>query len=142
MTSIRLHPKHGLNPTVPVCFWCGEDKGEVALLGNKYKGEAPPKMVLDYEPCTKCQELMKQGITMMEGDSASKLGRPPMNNGVDVAPTGRWVVIKEEAVSSLGLNPEFEDTVRKRRGALIEKQLFEVLFSAAIEAPREEGAPE
>ena len=29
--GIKLSPKHGLNPTIPVCFWCGEERNEVAL---------------------------------------------------------------------------------------------------------------
>ena len=32
--GIKLSPKHGLNPTIPVCFWCGEERNEVALLGH------------------------------------------------------------------------------------------------------------
>ena len=33
MDSILLSPKHGVNPTIPVCFWCGREKNEVALMG-------------------------------------------------------------------------------------------------------------
>ncbi len=49
--GIKVSPKHGVNPTIPICFWCGEEKGEIALLG-KLPGdaEAPRNMVLDYEP--------------------------------------------------------------------------------------------
>ena len=32
--DILLSPKYGVNPTMPVCFWCGEDRGEIALLGR------------------------------------------------------------------------------------------------------------
>ena len=27
--SIPLSPKHGLNPTIPVCAWCGKEKNEI-----------------------------------------------------------------------------------------------------------------
>ena len=54
--SIRLHPEHGLNPTLCTCFWCGEDTGEIALLGATYNGEAPMHLVLNYEPCAACKE--------------------------------------------------------------------------------------
>lgn len=53
--GIKLSPKHGLNPTIPVCFWCGEERNEVALLGHIGDGrkhedfEAPRHMVIDYE---------------------------------------------------------------------------------------------
>ena len=51
--GIKLSPKHGLNPTIPVCFWCGEERNEVALLGHSGDGrkhedfEAPRHMVID-----------------------------------------------------------------------------------------------
>ena len=32
--ALKLSPKHGLNPTISVCFWCGEEKDESALLGH------------------------------------------------------------------------------------------------------------
>ena len=60
--SIPLSPKHGLNPTIPVCAWCGEPKNEIALMGRiktDVRGEdpqAPMHCVLDYEPCEHCQE--------------------------------------------------------------------------------------
>jgi hypothetical protein len=50
-----LSKEHGLNPTMPVCYWCGEETGEVALLGAAYKGEAPMHMVLNKEPCPACK---------------------------------------------------------------------------------------
>ena len=31
---MKLSPKHGLNPLIPGCFWCGESKNEIALLGR------------------------------------------------------------------------------------------------------------
>lgn len=34
MNGIEISPKHGLNPTIPVCFWCGKEKNEIALLGR------------------------------------------------------------------------------------------------------------
>ena len=32
--SIRLSPAHGVNPTIPICFWCGNEKNEIALMGK------------------------------------------------------------------------------------------------------------
>ena len=56
--GIRLSDKHGVNPTMGVCMWCGEPTGEIALLG-KLKGdvEAPRYSTLSYEPCDKCKEI-------------------------------------------------------------------------------------
>jgi hypothetical protein len=35
--GIKLHPEHGLNPSIEVCMICGEEMG-IALLGNNIKG--------------------------------------------------------------------------------------------------------
>lgn len=49
--SIRLSEKHGVNPMLASCFLCGEDTGEIALLG-KMKGDAaaPHRGVITKEP--------------------------------------------------------------------------------------------
>ena len=54
--SIRLHKDFGVNPTIPQCLYCGEDKNEVALLGAAYKGEAPMHMIIDRVPCDSYKE--------------------------------------------------------------------------------------
>ena len=64
--SIKLSKKHGVNPTIPICFWCGKEKNEVALLGElKGDAEAPKHVIVDYEPCDKCKELFSKGIQII-----------------------------------------------------------------------------
>lgn len=97
--SIRLSEKHGVNPTLCQCFFCGESK-YIALLG-KLKGdeEAPRECIMDYEPCDKCQENMSKGVTLLEvSDQQPSDGRPPMKarGDIDVYPLGRWCVLKED----------------------------------------------
>lgn len=62
--SIKLSPKHGVNPTIPICFWCGKEKNEIALMGkiDREDSEAPRHVIMDYEPCDKCKELFSKGI--------------------------------------------------------------------------------
>ncbi len=94
--GIKVSPKHGVNPTIPICFWCGEEKGEIALLG-KLPGdaEAPRNMVLDYEPCECCRAKMAMGFTLMEAtNSPNENGRVEAQEGV--YPTGRFMVIKKD----------------------------------------------
>ena len=100
--GIKLSPKHGLNPTIPVCFWCGEERNEVALLGHIGDGrkhedfEAPRHMVIDYEPCEKCRAKMALGVTLIEATSKpNSVAKVEMQKGI--YPTGRYVVIKREA---------------------------------------------
>lgn len=91
MSKLKLHKEFGLNPTMPICFYCGEDKGELILLGASYKGEAPSRMSLDTSPCDTCIGYMEQGIILLSVTDNTKEG--------DDNPyrTGRMSVIKEEA---------------------------------------------
>lgn len=68
--SIRLSEKHGVNPSLDLCFLCNEPKG-VALLGRlPGDAEAPRQAVFDEEPCDKCLEWMKQGIILISVDES------------------------------------------------------------------------
>ena len=96
MSGIKISPKHGLNPTIPVCFWCGKQKNEIALMG-RMKGdiEAPKSMVLDYVPCEECQNHMNMGVAILEAsDHPNTENQPPMQEGV--YPTSRFVVVTTE----------------------------------------------
>jgi len=64
--SLRLHPKYGANPTMPTCMFCGKERGDIALLGNNYKGEAPKNMVVDDEPCDECKQVMEKAFMLIE----------------------------------------------------------------------------
>lgn len=104
--SIRLSPKYGVNPTIPVCFWCGQEKNEIALMGrigndrNHKDIEAPRHAVINYEPCDKCRAGMSQGFTVMEATQhPNSRASVEMQNGV--YPTGRFVVLKNEAADRI-----------------------------------------
>lgn len=122
--SIKLSPKHGLNPCIPVCFFCGEEKKEIALfghIGDKRKGEdyeAPMKAVLDFEPCEKCREQFSRGVLLIEVTTTPEyIGMPIAENAY---PTGRYVVVKPEA-----LNGDFKAGSK----ALVLKKDFMAMFN-------------
>ena len=122
--DIKLSPKHGLNPTIPICFFCGETKNEIALLGrigDGRKGEdiqAPMKMILDYEPCDKCKEIFAQGVLLVEVTRfPNAQGQPEIQK--DAYPTGRHCVVKPEA-----LNGNFKAGDK----ALVLKEDYERMF--------------
>ena len=101
--SIKLSPKHGLNPTIPVCFFCGKQKNMIALLGRvggKKDLEVPMTgVVLDYEPCDCCKESWDKGVALLGVTTTQpEDNRPPMKaqGGVKVYPTGDVVVVREE----------------------------------------------
>ena len=88
MSEIKLHPEHGLNPTMPVCIFCGRDTGEIALLGNAYAGEAPMHMAITDEPCDKCKSEWAVGIAIMEYDGQRNTGRVLV---ITEEATRRWI---------------------------------------------------
>lgn len=109
--GIEISPKHGLNPTIPVCFWCGKEKNEIALLGrirekttNRFGAnvtkrdsdiEAPRKMVLDYEPCDECQKMWDSGVAVLEVQQTPIMSnQPEIQKGI--YPTGRFAVLTVE----------------------------------------------
>ena len=121
--GIKLSPKHGVNPCIPVCFFCGQDKNEIALLGqigDRRKGEdieAPMKAVLDYVPCEECQKKFAEGVLLIEvTNSPEYMGMPIQENAY---PTGRYVVVKPEA-----LNGDFKAGSK----ALVHKKDFTAMF--------------
>lgn len=119
--SIRLSEKHGLNPTIGVCFWCGKETGELALLGYLGKGdpEAPRHTVLNYDPCPACAEKWKQGVAFIEVTDAPETNRPEIQDGY--YPTGHYVVLKKEAAERLGV-----DSPR----VLVDEETFTRLFNS------------
>lgn len=104
--GIKLSPKYGLNPTLPVCFWCGEERGEIALMGHIGNGrkhedfEAPKYAIIDYEPCEHCREAMAQGFTVMEATTEPN-SRASVEMQSGIYPTGRFVVVKTEAANRI-----------------------------------------
>lgn len=101
--GIILSPKHGVNPSLLKCFWCGKDKG-VALLGRlKGDAEAPREIIPDPEPCDACKAAMAKGVTLLEvSDDGSRFHG---NTAFSVADadghrhwfTGRMAVLREGA---------------------------------------------
>ena len=97
--SIKPSPKHGLNPTIPVCFFCGNEKDEIALLGkiDREDSEAPRKLVMDFVPCEECQKKFAEGVLIIEVTQTPEyIGMPIAENAY---PTGRYVVLKPEAMN-------------------------------------------
>lgn len=124
--GIKVSAKHGLNPTMPVCFWCGKEKGEIALLGEVIlpdgrEFEAPMHMCIDYEPCEECKRKMETGVTLIEVTShpTPENKRPIRENAF---PTGKWAVIKPEAAHRI-----FKNFPANMNKAFVEVGVFEAI---------------
>lgn len=144
--TIELSPKHGVNATIPVCFWCGKEKNEIAILGRVRKRdprtgkavkgsdiEVPPTgMVLDYEPCDCCREKFEQGVQLIEISTSRPDGRPAITkDGVTpLYPTGAHIVIKSEAAKRT-FNVEDETMLDEGKKLCLDQQTFKAIVSMA-----------
>lgn len=137
--DIKLSPKYGLNPTIPMCFFCGKPKQEVVIMGHiqerdrngkPIKGsdvEAPHQMLLDYTPCDECSKIMENGITLI-GVKPSDGRHPdiqkgfyPVGNFITITPDGFEHVFKDV------LDKNTYDNVIKTRRLLIDSDELDKL---------------
>jgi len=91
MSGIRLSEKHGLNPSLQKCFYCGNHKG--ILIPGRIKGDQkmPMEVITDLEPCEKCPDQIQHpekynAVILIEADKKE-------------GPTGRFVVLRDSIVS-------------------------------------------
>lgn len=136
--SIRISKKHGLNPTIPVCFWCGEEKQEIALMGHvstkdNNDFEMPMRCVINYEPCEKCAAAWKNAVIILE-TTEKDIKRPAIskNNDKNIYPTGSLVGITEDAASRI-----FEHDYKFGEVILLDEKPFKTLFADAISESKE-----
>lgn len=125
--SIPLSPAHGVNPTIATCFWCGQEKNEIALMGMLPDDtEAPRNMVLNYEPCETCKNNMKKGITLI-GVVNRPLpdGRPAIRKGT--YPTGRWAVITPDGIRECIKEPQATDIIKAGRAVIDDDMLMSIM---------------
>lgn len=115
MSKLQISPKWGLNPTVRICWWCGEDNG-VALLGrmNESDDEAPERSVVDYDACPKCEAHQTSGILIVETSPDPVAGQPEgfFLPGTTDYPTGRWAVVSPRFIEAThARQPEQRDAI-------------------------------
>lgn len=123
------------------CFWCGE--GNEIVIGKrlmddhkaeKFEAEFHNK-ALTYEPCPKCKDGMESGITLIEASAFPvQDGQPPIQNGV--YPTGRFIVVREEAISRI-FDPSIAQQCVKARKAFLDIESFDILISEIKEGDSE-----
>lgn len=131
--SIRLHPQHGLNPTLSLCFYCGQETGEIALLGAAYKGEAPRQMVTGLVPCAAClRQWGEEGVALVEVEERVPQqqgpGRPPSKP--QQIPTGRWVVVKRDGLRHIITGMEI---TAEKKVFLLTKEVWERIMPKEAE---------
>jgi len=143
MSHIRISPKHGLNPTIPVCFHCGQQKNEIALLGKlKNDAEASKYTVLDYEPCDACKEQIKSEYVMLTGVTPIQPdARMPITkmDGKEYYPT-ESIKIRERILGDIFPSEELVSSLKDKRRGFIEDaalQSLKAFFQAAMQEEKE-----
>lgn len=134
--NIKLSPKYGLNPCVPVCFFCQKEKNELLLLGhigNKRKHEdiqAPSHMVFDYEPCENCKTIMSQGITMIAVSKKALVeNQPEIQKGL--YPTGSWCLVSDEFIIRNITDETMCKNILEKRKLFAEHDMVESIINQA-----------
>lgn len=126
--GILLSEKHGLNPTIPLCFWCGKEKNEVALLGKlKDDKEAPKNCLLDYEPCNECKKQFDLGIAIIEVVDYTVVDNMPLitiQDGIKLYPTGRYIVVVTDAIDKLIADKALSEKVKKAGKLCLDTETF------------------
>lgn len=147
MPDIRVSKKYGVNPAIPKCYYCWEDKNEIILPGRidlrsgEQDVEAPQGAVWDMRPCDKCEELMAQGVILISirDDETPPPTPPPLPSWAGPKEkeermralmwnpyrTGGWVVMKDDAIRRIfGSSQEMTENILKKRYAFVANAVF------------------
>ncbi len=110
MAGIRVSPQHGVNPSMGVCFFCGQDDGTVVLPGRLRGDEqAPRRAVWTREPCPACKVLMEQGVMLISVDEKRTTDRDnPFR-------TGKIAVIRDSGIARMITNAELLADILEKR---------------------------
>jgi len=93
--KIYISDKYGVNPTIPICFFCNNPKNEIALLGRLRNDiEAPKNLVLNKEPCDTCKKYMEIGVMLVSVRDNETDKENPYR-------TGSIAVVKKEAAKKM-----------------------------------------
>ena len=138
--SIRLSEKHGVNPTIPICFWCGNEKNEVALLGKLPNDEEAPRSMWifgDYEPCDRCKENLAKGVDLIEACVVPVVheDQPPIVEGV--YPTGRHLIMTDKGIRNIFDEAMAEELVKRRKG-FVDPETMETIYKMIDNGKSEE----
>ena len=127
--SIRVSPKHGVNPSIGVCFICGKDDGTVVLPGVLHRKddrgvviehdvEAPRRACWSKEPCPNCKGLMQEGVVLISVDPKKS------DNKEDPYRSGGWVVVSEAYVKRIF---NVHDVLLRVRMGFLEDEVWDKL---------------
>ena len=118
--KIRLSDKYGVNPAIPLCFFCLKPKNELILAGRMMDDkEAPRNKVWDKRPCTECENWMKQGIILISVDESKTTDQDNPYR------TGGWCVVKEDMLKRTLNDQELLDHILQMRVAYLPDEVWD-----------------
>jgi hypothetical protein len=116
------------------CFYCNKD--DVILLATRYQQDGQPVhdlspahgKVINMDPCSKCADLMKQGVILITIDnekSGKDWHKPDGSKNWMPNPyrTGGWFVVRDEAIRRMIKQVELANWAIKNRFMFIEHEV-------------------
>ena len=118
--DIKLSPKHGVNPSMGLCFYCNEPDGTIVLPGRLAgDAEAPRQAVWTREPCDKCKGYMAQGVILVQVRDG-ETGENPYR-------LGGWAVVKDDAIRRMVHPASLADQILKTRFTFVPDEVWKAL---------------
>ena len=124
MSGIRLSPKHGVNPSLSLCFFCGGDKNEIILPGqihtvSERDVRAPHRAVWNREPCDSCKAHMAAGVIVIEVAESHPTETPTR--------VGGFAVLRDEAIRRLVNDPELAASIIRKRVCFLPTAVWDMI---------------
>lgn len=125
MSGIRLSPKHGVNPSLSACFFCGGDKNEIILPGLIRRGDerdvqAPRRAVWNMDPCDTCKGHMAAGVILIEVMESGPVEGEPTR-------TGGFAVVRDEAIRRLVNDSELVASIIRKRVCFMPREAWAII---------------
>lgn len=118
MSGIRLSPKHGVNPSLSACWFCGGDKNELVLPGRlPDDAQAPHRAVWNREPCETCKGHMAAGVICLEVIESGPVQGEPTR-------TGNMAVVRDEAIRRIVNDPELAASIIRKRVVFLPREAW------------------
>lgn len=125
MSGIRLSPKHGVNPSLSACYYCGGDKNEIILPGliRDRDGQdvaAPHRAVWNREPCETCKGHMAAGVICIEVRELEPGPGEPTR-------AGGFAVVRDEAIRRMVNDPELAAQIIRKRVVFLPTAVWDMI---------------
>jgi hypothetical protein len=120
MSPIRVSPKHGLNPSMTLCFACGAETG-IALLGFLRGDEEAPRRIMHRDDiCDNCKKLMGHGVILMQVQNGELGQDHPIR-------TGRMCCIPDATLSEGIKDADILKSIIKERLCFVEEKTWVIM---------------